>query len=104
MDFERPQASISGYERSPRAACPHRRGWQHQPGLWTVAPEESPAVLGALLTTTAVDTLPGHLADAGVGPAARERVVAAADSGGLGAVAQLDEPTLYAAALSHSAA
>ncbi|WP_406333951.1 hypothetical protein [Streptomyces sp. NBC_00203] len=49
-----------------------------------------PPILGALLTTRAVDTLPGHLADAGVGPAARERMVAAADSGGLGAVAQLD--------------
>lgn len=49
-----------------------------------------PAVLGALLTTRALDTFPGHLTDAGVTGAAQERIVAAADTGGLGAVAQLD--------------
>ncbi|MCT9075784.1 MFS transporter [Streptomyces fulvoviolaceus] len=49
-----------------------------------------PAVLGALLTTKALDTFPGHLADAGVTGVAQERIVAAADAGGLGAVAQLD--------------
>ncbi|MFK4105940.1 MFS transporter [Streptomyces sp. NPDC019531] len=49
-----------------------------------------PAVLGALLTTRALDTLPGHLADAGVTGATGERAVAAADQGGLGAVAGID--------------
>jgi hypothetical protein len=49
-----------------------------------------PAVLGALLTTRALHTLPGHLADAGLAQASRQRIVAAADAGGLGAVAQLN--------------
>ncbi|MFF7168545.1 MFS transporter [Streptomyces pseudovenezuelae] len=49
-----------------------------------------PAVLGALLTTRALDRFPGHLADAGLTGAARERIVTAADHGGLGAVAGLD--------------
>lgn len=49
-----------------------------------------PAVLGALLTTRAVNALPGHLADAGVTGATRDRVVAAANADGLGAVAHLD--------------
>ncbi|MGW1674542.1 MFS transporter [Streptomyces sp. NPDC002324] len=49
-----------------------------------------PAVLGALLTSRAVHTLPGHLADEGISSAARERVVAAVEAGGLGTVARLD--------------
>ncbi|MEV7069749.1 MFS transporter [Streptomyces sp. NPDC093990] len=49
-----------------------------------------PAVLGALLTSRALDSFPGHLADAGLHGAARDRIVAAADQGGLGAVAGLD--------------
>ncbi|MER6283230.1 MFS transporter [Streptomyces sviceus] len=49
-----------------------------------------PAVLGALLTTRALDSFPGHLADAGLTGAAQERIVTAADHGGLGAVAGLD--------------
>ena len=49
-----------------------------------------PAVLGALLTTRALDTLPGHLTDAGVTGDAQQRIVAAADAEGLGAVAHLD--------------
>ncbi|MEU9166650.1 MFS transporter [Streptomyces sp. NPDC048420] len=49
-----------------------------------------PAVLGALLTTRALDTLPGRLADAGVTGTASERALAAADQGGLGAVAGID--------------
>ncbi|MCX4765836.1 MFS transporter [Streptomyces sp. NBC_01275] len=48
-----------------------------------------PAVLGALLTTRALHTLPGHLADAGLTEAARQPIVAAAKEDGLGAVAQL---------------
>lgn len=46
-----------------------------------------PAVLGTLLTTRALDTLPGHLADAGLSAADQQRAVALAESGGLGAVA-----------------
>ncbi|MET7683142.1 MFS transporter [Streptomyces sp. NPDC005423] len=49
-----------------------------------------PAVLGALLTTKALGTLPGHLADAGVTEATRRSVVATAGADGLGAVARLD--------------
>ncbi|MFJ9630747.1 MFS transporter [Streptomyces sp. NPDC101175] len=49
-----------------------------------------PAVLGALLTTRALDTLPGHLGDAGVTGATRDTIVATADAGGLGAVARMD--------------
>lgn len=49
-----------------------------------------PAVLGALLTKRAVAVLPGHLADAGVTGSARDSVVAAARTGGLDAVAELD--------------
>ncbi|NEA98423.1 MFS transporter [Streptomyces sp. SID13726] len=49
-----------------------------------------PAVLGALLTTRALDTFPGHLADAGITGATGERIVSTADQGGLGAVAGLD--------------
>ncbi|WP_405725433.1 MFS transporter [Streptomyces sp. NBC_01537] len=49
-----------------------------------------PAVLGALLTTRAVDTLPGHLADAGLTGGTQQTIVSAADAGGLGAVAQLN--------------
>ncbi|WUO43848.1 MFS transporter [Streptomyces sp. NBC_00285] len=49
-----------------------------------------PAVLGALLTTRALHTFPAHLAEAEVSGPAGERVLAAADQGGLGAVAGLD--------------
>jgi EmrB/QacA subfamily drug resistance transporter len=49
-----------------------------------------PAVLGALLTTKALDTLPGHLADAGVTGATRQSIVSTADAGGLGAVARMN--------------
>lgn len=49
-----------------------------------------PAVLGALLTARALDTFPGHLADAGVTGAARQGMVDAAREGGLGAVAGMD--------------
>ncbi|MFE4453530.1 MFS transporter [Streptomyces sp. NPDC056796] len=48
-----------------------------------------PAVLGALLTTRALDTLPGHLDDAGVGESARRQILPAAEADGLGAVARL---------------
>ncbi|MCR8895878.1 MFS transporter [Gordonia sp. GONU] len=49
-----------------------------------------PAVLGALLTAGAVDSLPGRLTDAGIGDEMRDSVVAAVDGEGLGAVAGLD--------------
>lgn len=49
-----------------------------------------PAVLGALLTTKALDTLPGHLTDAGVTGATQHSIVATADAGGLGAVAHMN--------------
>ncbi|MFF4397264.1 MFS transporter [Streptomyces sp. NPDC001480] len=49
-----------------------------------------PAVLGVLLTTRATDTLPGHLADAGVDGSTAQRITAAVDSGGLGVVARMD--------------
>ncbi|MFG2779502.1 MFS transporter [Streptomyces prunicolor] len=48
-----------------------------------------PAVLGALLTTKALDTLPGHLTDAGVTGATQRSIVSTADAGGLGAVARM---------------
>ncbi|MEV2213907.1 DHA2 family efflux MFS transporter permease subunit [Streptomyces sp. NPDC050997] len=49
-----------------------------------------PAVLGALLTARALDTFPGHLADAGVTGATQQSIVETAQAGGLGAVAQMD--------------
>ncbi|MFF6947965.1 MFS transporter [Streptomyces iakyrus] len=49
-----------------------------------------PAVLGVLLTTRTTDTLPGHLADAGVDGATAQRITAAVDAGGLGVVARMD--------------
>nr|WP_078610990.1 MULTISPECIES: DHA2 family efflux MFS transporter permease subunit [Streptomyces] len=49
-----------------------------------------PAVLGALLTARALDTFPGHLADAGVTEATRQSIVETAHTGGLGAVAQMN--------------
>lgn len=48
-----------------------------------------PAVLGALLSARAVDALPGHLTDAGLGGATVRRVTEAADAGGLSAVGGL---------------
>ncbi|MFE7191391.1 MFS transporter [Kitasatospora sp. NPDC057541] len=60
-----------------------------------------PAVLGALLTTRALDSLPGRLADGGVPAEASGRALAAARDQGLGAVTGLDlgvatEPALAA--------
>ncbi|MER5748624.1 MFS transporter [Streptomyces sp. NPDC002088] len=49
-----------------------------------------PAVLGALLTTRALNTLPAHLTDAGVSPATREHIVDTVREQGLGAVTGLD--------------
>ncbi|MFJ7197953.1 MULTISPECIES: MFS transporter [unclassified Streptomyces] len=49
-----------------------------------------PAVLGALLTTRALDALPGRLTDAGVPSGAADRVLDTAREQGLGAVAGLD--------------
>ncbi|MDQ1039454.1 EmrB/QacA subfamily drug resistance transporter [Streptomyces sp. V3I8] len=49
-----------------------------------------PAVLGALLTSRATGSLPGHLTEAGLTGAQRQSVVAAVDEGGLGAVAGMD--------------
>ncbi len=49
-----------------------------------------PAVLGALLTTRAVNALPGHLADAGLTGAQQQRITSAVDAGGLGAVARME--------------
>ncbi|WP_234478928.1 MFS transporter [Streptomyces sp. MBT65] len=49
-----------------------------------------PAVLGALLSTKALDTLPGHLTDAGVTGATQRTIVDTADANGLGAVAHLN--------------
>ncbi|MGW2640038.1 MFS transporter [Streptomyces sp. NPDC001348] len=49
-----------------------------------------PAVLGALLSTRAVHTLPGHLADAGVTGAQAHTIVFTAKMGGLGAVAGMN--------------
>ncbi|WUW93087.1 MFS transporter [Streptomyces sp. NBC_01451] len=49
-----------------------------------------PAVLGALLSTRAVHSLPGHLADAGVTGTQAHTVVATAKTGGLGAVAGMN--------------
>ncbi|MGY5052084.1 MFS transporter [Streptomyces sp. 900105755] len=49
-----------------------------------------PAVMGALLTTRALDALPGHLTDVGVTGAAQDRIVTTAQTDGLGAVAGLD--------------
>ncbi|GGU42750.1 MFS transporter [Streptomyces daghestanicus] len=49
-----------------------------------------PAVMGALLTSRALHTFPGHLADAGIEGAARQNIVEAAQSGGLGAVTRMD--------------
>lgn len=48
-----------------------------------------PAVLGALLTTRALDALPGRLTDAGVPAEASARVLDTAREQGLGAVAGL---------------
>ncbi|BBC33969.1 hypothetical protein SGFS_052630 [Streptomyces graminofaciens] len=48
-----------------------------------------PAVLGALLSSRAVDALPGHLTDAGLGGATIRRVTETADAGGLSAVGRL---------------
>ncbi|MEU1184635.1 MFS transporter [Streptomyces sp. NPDC005820] len=49
-----------------------------------------PAVLGALLSTKALDALPGHLTGAGLGDPTVRRVTAVAEQGGLGAVAGID--------------
>lgn len=49
-----------------------------------------PAVLGTLLSTRAVHTLPAHLADAGVTGTQAQAIVATAKEGGLGAVAGMN--------------
>ncbi|NNN31707.1 MFS transporter [Streptomyces sp. S3(2020)] len=49
-----------------------------------------PAILGALLSTRAVDALPGHLADAGVTGRTAQQVTAVAEHDGIGAVGGLD--------------
>ncbi|MFF9347737.1 MFS transporter [Streptomyces sp. NPDC014734] len=49
-----------------------------------------PAVMGALLTSRALHTFPGHLADGGIGGGVRQDIVGTARSGGLGAVARMD--------------
>ena len=49
-----------------------------------------PAVMGALLTSRALHTFPGHLADAGFEGEARQNIVERAQAGGLGAVAGMD--------------
>ncbi|MFE7464552.1 MFS transporter [Streptomyces sp. NPDC057499] len=59
-----------------------------------------PAVLGALLTTRALDALPGRLADAGVPAGASDRVLDTAREQGLGAVAGLDLDAATGPALS----
>ena len=46
-----------------------------------------PAVLGTLLTSKAMNALPGHLGDAGLNGAVAHRITATADAQGLGAVA-----------------
>ncbi|MET7644380.1 MFS transporter [Streptomyces sp. NPDC005426] len=49
-----------------------------------------PAVLGALLTSRALDTFPARLADAGITGASRQGMVDTAREGGLGAVAGMN--------------
>jgi uncharacterized transporter YbjL len=49
-----------------------------------------PAVLGAVLSTKAVHTLPGHLTDVGLPAATVRSVTSAVDAGGLGAVAGMN--------------
>ncbi|MGW2383121.1 MFS transporter [Streptomyces sp. NPDC001658] len=49
-----------------------------------------PAVLGAVLSSKALNALPGHLADAGLPAATVRRVGAAVEEGGLGAVAGMN--------------
>ncbi|WUB68254.1 MFS transporter [Streptomyces sp. NBC_00582] len=49
-----------------------------------------PAVLGVLLTTRTTDTLPGHLADAGVDDSTARRITAAVEADGLSVVAQMN--------------
>jgi len=49
-----------------------------------------PAVLGTLLTTKATNTLPGHLADVGLTGPTADRITAAVDAKGLGAVAGMN--------------
>ncbi|MFD8687411.1 MFS transporter [Streptomyces sp. NPDC059651] len=49
-----------------------------------------PAVLGALLTSRALDTFPAHLTEAGITGASRQSIVDAAREGGLGAVAGMN--------------
>lgn len=49
-----------------------------------------PAVLGALLTSRALNTFPAHLGDAGISGADRQHIVETAREGGLGAVAQMN--------------
>ncbi|MFF4901371.1 MFS transporter [Streptomyces sp. NPDC001068] len=75
------------------ASVPHRQAGMAAAGnnaFRQVGGALGPAVLGAVLTTRAIDALPGHLTDAGVTGAARDQVVSTARADGLGAVAGLD--------------
>ncbi len=49
-----------------------------------------PAVLGTLLATKAADTLPGHLAEAGLSGGTAQSITDAVGAGGLGAVAGME--------------
>ncbi|MFI6700220.1 MFS transporter [Streptomyces sp. NPDC050509] len=75
------------------ASVPHRLAGMAAAGnnaFRQVGGALGPAVLGTLLTTRAVDALPGHLADTGIGGPASGRIVSAVDTGGFGAVARMD--------------
>ncbi|MEU6258509.1 MFS transporter [Streptomyces sp. NPDC047043] len=75
------------------ASVPHRLAGMAAAGnnaFRQVGGALGPAVLGVLLTTRTTDTLPGHLADAGVDGATAHRITAAVDAGGLGVVARMD--------------
>ncbi|MFD7736335.1 MFS transporter, partial [Kitasatospora phosalacinea] len=75
------------------SAVPHRLAGMAAAGnnaFRQVGGALGPAVLGVLLTGRTSDSLPGHLADAGVDAATGHRIVAAVDAGGLGAVSRMD--------------
>ncbi|WP_349345389.1 MFS transporter [Streptomyces rapamycinicus] len=75
------------------ASVPHRLAGMAAAGnnaFRQVGGALGPAVLGVLLTTRTTDTLPGHLAAAGVDGATARRITAAVDAGGLGTVARMD--------------
>ncbi|PNG19972.1 MFS transporter [Streptomyces cahuitamycinicus] len=75
------------------ASAPHRLAGMAAAGnnaFRQVGGALGPAVLGVLLTTRTTDTLPGHLADAGVDGGTAQRITAAVNADGLGAVARMD--------------